>query len=80
MQFATLLTPEEVQQIHEASLEILDTVGLLVRSEKARALLARHGCRLDAGDPDRHLSAGGGGKVPRDASPHLYLPWSRSEV
>ncbi len=48
MQFATLLTAEQVRQAHEASLEILDSVGLLVRSEKARALFARHGCRLDA--------------------------------
>jgi len=48
MQFATLLTQEQVQRTHEASLEILDTVGLLVRSEKARSLFARHGCRVDA--------------------------------
>jgi trimethylamine--corrinoid protein Co-methyltransferase len=48
MQFATLLTQGQVQRTHEASLEILDTVGLLVRSEKARALFARHGCRVDA--------------------------------
>ena len=48
MQYATLLTPEQVQRTHEASLEILDKVGLLVRSEKARTLFARHGCRVDS--------------------------------
>jgi trimethylamine--corrinoid protein Co-methyltransferase len=48
MQFATLLTSEQVQRTHEASLEILENVGLLVRSEKARALFARHGCKVDA--------------------------------
>jgi trimethylamine---corrinoid protein Co-methyltransferase len=48
MQFATLLTPEQAQRTHEASLEILETVGLLVRSEKARALFTRHGCVVNA--------------------------------
>ena len=35
-QLAQLLTPEEVQRIHEASLEILDQVGLEVHTPKAR--------------------------------------------
>ena len=48
MQFATLLTQEQVQRTHDASLEILETVGLLVRSGKARALFTRHGCQVDA--------------------------------
>ena len=48
MQFATLLTQEQVQRTHEASLEILENVGLLVRSGKARALFARHGCKVDS--------------------------------
>jgi trimethylamine--corrinoid protein Co-methyltransferase len=47
MQFATLLTQDQVRQTHEASLEILESVGLLVRSEKARALFAHHGCQVD---------------------------------
>ena len=46
--FATLLTFEQVQRIHQASLEILENVGLLVRNEKARAVFAKHGCRIDA--------------------------------
>jgi trimethylamine--corrinoid protein Co-methyltransferase len=48
MEFATLLTNEQVQRTHAASLEILENVGLLVRSGKARALFARHGCKVDA--------------------------------
>ena len=48
MQFATLLTQEQVLQTHKTSLEILDSVGLLVRSGKARALFTQHGCRVDA--------------------------------
>jgi trimethylamine--corrinoid protein Co-methyltransferase len=48
MEFATLLTPEQVQRVHDASLEILANVGLLVRSGKARALFAKHGCKVDA--------------------------------
>ena len=45
--FATLLTPEQVERVHEASLEILENVGLLVRHPKARSVFARHGCRVD---------------------------------
>lgn len=48
MTFATLLTPEQAQRIHEASLEILENVGLLVRYEKARAIFEKHGCKVDA--------------------------------
>ncbi|MEW6567304.1 MAG: trimethylamine methyltransferase family protein [Chloroflexota bacterium] len=46
--FVELLTPEQVGRVHEASLEILEQVGLLVRNEKARAIFARHGCRVDS--------------------------------
>ncbi|MFZ5909754.1 MAG: trimethylamine methyltransferase family protein [Chloroflexota bacterium] len=46
--FALLLTPDQVERVHTASLEILENVGLLVRNEKARALFARHGCKVDA--------------------------------
>lgn len=45
--FATLLTSKQVQQVHGASLEILETVGLLVRHEKARAVFRKHGCEVD---------------------------------
>lgn len=44
---AELLTAEQLQRVHEASLEILERVGLLVRNERARAILARHGCVVD---------------------------------
>jgi trimethylamine--corrinoid protein Co-methyltransferase len=47
--FATLLTQEQVERTHAASLEILENVGLLVRNEKARAIFEQHGCRVDAG-------------------------------
>ena len=44
---AKLLQEREVQQLHEASLEILETVGLEVNNRKARELFARHGCAVD---------------------------------
>ena len=50
--FATLLTQEQVQQTHEAALQILEQVGMLVRNEKARAYLKKHGCQLD---PDSEI-------------------------
>ena len=45
---AELLTPEQVIRVHEASLEILERVGLLVRNERARVIFSRHGCKVDA--------------------------------
>ena len=38
MSFAELLTQEQVERVHEASLEILEEVGLLVRFAPARDL------------------------------------------
>src|SRR5258706_1418686 len=47
MSFAELLTQEQVERIHEASLEILEEVGLKVRFEPAREIFAKHGCSVD---------------------------------
>jgi len=47
MQFAYFLKQNEVERVHEASLEILENVGLLVRNEKARAIFEKHGCMVD---------------------------------
>lgn len=47
--FATLLTQEQIHRAHSASLEILENVGLLVRNEKARSIFEKHGCQVDAG-------------------------------
>jgi trimethylamine---corrinoid protein Co-methyltransferase len=47
--FATLLTQQQVERTHSASLEILENVGFLVRNEKARGIFSRHGCMVDAG-------------------------------
>ena len=47
MQFAAYLDPKEVEEIHTASLEILEKVGVLVRNEKARSIYAHHGCKID---------------------------------
>lgn len=45
--FATLLTDEQVERTHQASLEVLENVGLLVRNNKAREIFIRHGCKAD---------------------------------
>ena len=45
--FASLLTQEQVERVHDASLEILENVGLLVRNEKARSIFDKHGCKVD---------------------------------
>jgi len=40
MSFAELLTQDQVERVHDASLEILEEVGLMVRYEPARKLFA----------------------------------------
>ncbi|HLE92394.1 MAG TPA: trimethylamine methyltransferase family protein, partial [Anaerolineales bacterium] len=47
MSFATLLTQEQVERVHDASLEILENVGLLVRFKPAREIFEKHGCKVD---------------------------------
>jgi trimethylamine---corrinoid protein Co-methyltransferase len=47
MSFATLLTQEQVERTHEASLEILEEVGLKVRHGPARELFKEHGCHVE---------------------------------
>ncbi|MBI3169518.1 MAG: trimethylamine methyltransferase family protein, partial [Chloroflexi bacterium] len=47
MSFAALLTQEQVERIHDASLEILEEVGLKVRYEPARELFKAHGCSVE---------------------------------
>jgi len=44
---ASLLTEQQVRQTHEASLEILQRVGLEVNNPRARAIFRRHGCTVD---------------------------------
>jgi molecular chaperone GrpE (heat shock protein) len=46
---AAFLTEAEVRRVHDASLEILEDVGLLVRNARAREIFAKHGCRVEAG-------------------------------
>jgi len=47
MQFFSYLTDDDVRYVHDASLEILEEVGLLVRNEKARRRFADHGAAVD---------------------------------
>jgi trimethylamine--corrinoid protein Co-methyltransferase len=47
MQYFRFLTDDQVREVHDASLEILAEVGLIVRNAKARASFAEHGARVD---------------------------------
>jgi trimethylamine--corrinoid protein Co-methyltransferase len=47
--YVKLLTQDQVRRIHEASIEILESVGLLVRNARAREVFSAHGCQVDAG-------------------------------
>jgi len=44
-----LLAEAEVARTHEASLEVLEEVGILAHSPAARAVFRAHGCRVDDG-------------------------------
>jgi trimethylamine---corrinoid protein Co-methyltransferase len=48
MSYAELLTPEQVERVHEASLEVLQEVGLMVRYAPARDLFHTHGCEINS--------------------------------
>ncbi len=47
MNFFSYLSDDDIQYVHDASLEILEEVGLLVRNEKARKRFAEHGAIVD---------------------------------
>ena len=47
MNYFSYLTSDEIRYVHDASLEILEEVGLLVRNKKARKRFARHGAIVD---------------------------------
>src|SRR5262249_5958626 len=46
---AAFLSEDEVRRVHEASLEILEDVGMLVRNARAREIFGKHGCQVEAG-------------------------------
>jgi trimethylamine--corrinoid protein Co-methyltransferase len=46
-EFAKLLSQNQVERIHEASLEILESVGLLIRNQNARDILRKQGALVD---------------------------------
>jgi trimethylamine--corrinoid protein Co-methyltransferase len=45
--FFELLSREEVERAHAASLEVLESVGILAHNPRAREVLAQHGCLVD---------------------------------
>jgi len=45
LSYATLLTNDQVERTHAASLEILEKVGLLVHNDRAREIFKEHGCQ-----------------------------------
>jgi trimethylamine--corrinoid protein Co-methyltransferase len=63
--FATLLSEEQIHQVHDASLEILERVGMLVRNRRAREIFEENGCQVDHGSEIV--------KMPRQVVEH-YLP------
>ena len=47
MRHVELLTAKQVERVHEASLEVLENVGILAHFSAAREVFARHGCTVD---------------------------------
>jgi trimethylamine---corrinoid protein Co-methyltransferase len=46
--FATLLSQNQVERVHQASLEIMEDIGVLVRNQKARQIFSEHGASVDS--------------------------------
>lgn len=47
MQYFEYLSREDIDYVHQASLEVLSETGLQVRNEKARNRFAEHGATVD---------------------------------
>jgi trimethylamine---corrinoid protein Co-methyltransferase len=47
MKYAELLTAEQVKRVHEASLWVLENVGILAHNPKAHQVFKSHGCSVD---------------------------------
>ena len=47
MKFAELLTTDQVQRVHDASLWVLENVGILAHYPRARDVFKTHGCSVD---------------------------------
>ena len=45
--YAALLSDADVRRTHEASLEVLDQVGLELFNARARQIYKQHGCRVE---------------------------------
>ncbi len=65
MQYFSFLDDKQVRQVHEASLEILGEVGLVVRNEKAQRRFAEHGATVDFDTGLTRLPAQAGRTLPR---------------
>src|SRR4030042_5481946 len=46
--YASLLTADQIERAHAASLELLEKVGFLVCNEKARKIFEKNSCWVDA--------------------------------
>ena len=72
---ARLLTDEQLEKTHEASLEILQEVGMEVHNATAREVYARHGCDVDSeGDEDLCLTNFRGGYCSAECSSNSNCP------
>jgi trimethylamine:corrinoid methyltransferase-like protein len=49
LRFAELLTPKQMEGVHEASLEILESIEVSVHNDKVHARFVQHGCHVAAG-------------------------------
>ena len=45
-QYTKFLTEEQRQMVHEASMEVLENTGMLVKAECAREIFKEHGCTV----------------------------------
>src|SRR5258708_36247129 len=79
-----VLRPEQIEAIHDASMRILETIGLEFMSDEAIAILAANGADVDRGTRrvrfDRHLIAEWIARAPERFTLHPRNPAHDVEI
>lgn len=68
---------EQVERVHDASLEILEEAGLFVRSEEPRARFAQHGCTTLRSFRPTWMPEPGPSLRTLSPEMHFPSPWTR---
>jgi trimethylamine:corrinoid methyltransferase-like protein len=74
--FLSLLTEDDVEQIHEAALRVLTRTGIIVHHEPVLTLLGRAGCRVLPEERRAYVPAPVIEQAVAQSPSHAYVQWS----